>query len=57
MSDVTLRGYGRLSSPEHVTPSLQNYILIGLLLLMFALIPNHASRPPRWWHSEASSTS
>lgn len=54
---LVMIGYGRLSSPEHVTPALQNHILIGLLLLMFALIPNHASRPPRWWHSEASPTS
>ncbi len=28
---------------------LQLYILIALLLLMFAIIPSHASEPPRPW--------
>lgn len=54
---LVMIGYGRLSSPDHVAPALQNYILVGLLLLMFALVPNNASRPPRRWHSGASSTS
>ena len=52
---IVMIGYGRLSSPDHVTPALQSYILVGLLLLMFALVPSHASRPPRWWHSGVSS--
>ena len=49
-------GYGRLASPDQVTPALQNHILIGLLLLMFSIVPNNASRPPRWWHGKVSST-
>jgi len=52
---LVMIGYGRFTSPEDVAPALQNHILVGLLLLMFALVPNQASRPPRWWHSEASS--
>ena len=27
----------------------QNHLIIGILLLMFAVIPNHASRPSRSW--------
>lgn len=49
---VAMIAFGRLASPTDIIPAFQNHILIGLLLLMFALIPNHASRPPRWWHSE-----
>jgi hypothetical protein len=30
-------------------PALQNDIVTGLLLLMFAIIPNEASRPPKAW--------
>jgi hypothetical protein len=33
-------------------PSSQNYILVGLLLLMFAIIPNEANLPPRAWRLE-----
>lgn len=29
--------------------ALQNDIVIGLLLLMFAIVPNHANQPPRPW--------
>lgn len=32
------------------TPLDQNHILVGLLLLLFAIIPNEASRPPAAWH-------
>ncbi len=31
-------------SPPH-----ENHIVVGLFLLMIALIPNHASHPPRAW--------
>lgn len=30
-------------------PALQNELLVGLLLAMFAIIPNEASQPPRSW--------
>jgi hypothetical protein len=32
-----------------VPPALQNDIVVGLLLLMFAIIPNEATLPPRPW--------
>lgn len=31
------------------TPIAQNAILTGLMILMFAIIPNRASRPPAAW--------
>lgn len=36
-------GFG---GPEAAT---QNQLIIGLMLLMFASVPNHASSPPRSW--------
>lgn len=42
------RGFG--AAP----PASQNHAIVGLLLLMFAVIPNNASRPGTEW--EASST-
>lgn len=44
-----LIGFGFLASPPPAPPALQNHILVGLLLLMFAIIPNGASLPPRPW--------
>lgn len=41
---------GRLSRVGEVAPASQNHILAGLLLLMFSLVPNHASQPPRSWY-------
>ena len=42
---------GRFLSPGDVPPAAQNQIVVGLLLLMFALVPNHASRPPDAWYA------
>jgi hypothetical protein len=35
---------------------MQNDIVVGLLLLMFAIVPNHATRPPRDWFRDPSAT-
>jgi hypothetical protein len=45
-----LIAFGFLASPYPTPPGLQNDIVVGLLLLMLSIIPNHASRPPRPWH-------
>jgi hypothetical protein len=50
---ILLVAYGRFGGPSPGPPEFQNLVLVGLLLLMFSLVPNHASRPPRRW-SEAS---
>jgi len=31
----------------HPPPAYQNWLLVGLLLAMFAIVPSEASRPPR----------
>ncbi|QDV86337.1 SPW repeat domain-containing protein [Planctomycetes bacterium TBK1r] len=36
-------------------PIHQNHIVVGLFLLMIAIIPNEASRPPHAWRSPAES--
>jgi hypothetical protein len=45
-----LLGYGFLAAPE-ATPALENDILMGLVLPMFAIIPNHATLPPLSWRA------
>ena len=50
---VGLMIWGRLSgSPP--PPIHQNHIVVGLLLLMVALVPNDASQPSRAWRREES---
>ena len=49
-----LIGYGRFGAGGEPPPALQNHIVVGLLLLMFAIIPNHASRPPNSWNAQSA---
>jgi peptidoglycan/LPS O-acetylase OafA/YrhL len=42
---------GRFSTGETPSPAMQNQIVVGLLLLMFSLVPNAASRPPASWQN------
>jgi hypothetical protein len=44
-----LIGFGFWASGYPAPPALQNDILVGLLLLMFAIIPNEANLPPPAW--------
>jgi hypothetical protein len=44
-----LIGFGYLAASYPTPPALQNDLIIGLLLLMFAIIPNEASIPPKKW--------
>jgi hypothetical protein len=37
------------SAGHPAAPALQNELLTGLLLAMFAIIPNDAARPPCSW--------
>lgn len=50
-----LIGFGRFGSTAPLPPGLQNNMVVGLLLLMFALVPNDAARPPRTWFKQAGS--
>jgi multisubunit Na+/H+ antiporter MnhF subunit len=45
-----LIAFGFWASPYPAPPALQNDIVVGLLLLMFAIVPNKATQPPRSWH-------
>ncbi len=44
-----LIAFGCLASPYPPSPALQNDIVVGLVLLMFAIVPNKATRPPQSW--------
>lgn len=48
---VVLACYGYFSAPRPGPPAAQNEIATGLLLLLFAIIPSEASRPPDAWRS------
>jgi hypothetical protein len=48
-----LVGFGRFGAAVPLPPGMQNDIVIGLLLVMFAIVPNHASQPPTNWFREA----
>jgi|SRR5579872_3694671 len=32
-----------------LAPALQNYIIVGFILLIAALVPSHSDQPPRSW--------
>jgi len=46
---IWLVAFGYAEAPVPAPPALQNDILVGMLLLMFAIIPNEANLPPRSW--------
>lgn len=48
---VLMIGFGRIGGGADVEPAYQNHIVVGLLLAMFAIVPNHAGQPPRSWHA------
>jgi len=37
----------------HPDAAFQNWLLVGLMLAMFAVVPSDASRPPRPWRRDA----
>jgi uncharacterized membrane protein len=41
--------YGGLAARETASAASQNQIVVGLLLAMLAIVPTHASAPPRGW--------
>lgn len=43
-----LLGFGYFASSEAL-PALQNNILVAMALMMFAIVPSEANRPPRPW--------
>lgn len=51
-----LVGFGRFGASAPLPPGMQNEIVVGLLLLMLAIVPNHATSPPRNWFRELNET-
>ena len=54
---LAMIGWGRFSGGldgADLAAGYQNYILVGLLLLMFAIVPNQASEPPASWFRQSS---
>ena len=43
--------FGYFYQPYPTPPALQNNILVGLLLIMFAIVPNEATLPPPSWRN------
>lgn len=46
---IWLIGFGRFAGGDPNLPALQNDMVVGILLLMFAIIPNETNRPPQAW--------
>lgn len=46
---VWLIGIGFIQPDPPPLPVYQNYVLVGALLIMFAIVPSRASDPPRRW--------
>jgi hypothetical protein len=42
-------GVGFFAAPPPTPVALQNEILVGMVLAMFAIIPSEANQPPRSW--------
>ncbi|MEZ6132953.1 MAG: SPW repeat protein [Planctomycetaceae bacterium] len=49
---VWLIGFGYFAAPHPTPAALQNNIIVGLMLLMFGIIPNDASHPPEAWRGD-----
>ena len=52
---IWLLGFGYLASSEPL-PALQNDILVAFVLMMFAVIPSEANRPPLSWRPDLERT-
>jgi hypothetical protein len=48
-----LVGIGRFTQSPPLPAAFQNEIVVGLLLMMFAIVPNEASHPPRSWRQHS----
>lgn len=51
-----LVGFGRFGTAAPLPSGMQNEIVVGFLLLMFAIVPNHATQPPRVWFCSPDAT-
>jgi len=49
LAGLALASFGYFAEPYPTPPVLQNDLLIGLFLVMFAVIPNESTQPPVTW--------
>ena len=49
---IWMVAFGRFGDRHPLPPGLQNNIALGITLILFAIIPNQADRPPRIWFSK-----
>jgi len=49
VTGVWLIGVGVLGAPSPPPPALQNDVVVGLLLWMFAIVPSDSATPPPRW--------
>lgn len=49
LAALWLMGFGYFAAPHPLPPASQNELMVGFLLVMFAIIPNEASLPPQAW--------
>lgn len=52
---LSLAGHGYFSASRPGPPAAQNELTIGLLLLLFAVLPNETNRPPEPWRARRNS--
>jgi hypothetical protein len=48
-----LVGFGYFGSGATPPPAAQNELIVGIVLLMFAIIPTQAMLPPHGWREKA----
>ncbi len=46
-----LIGLGFVSKDSPLPPALENHVIMGLILLIFALVPSHSERPSSSWEN------
>ena len=49
LTSLWLTGHGYFAAVRPGPPAAQNEIMVGLLLLVFAILPNDTNRPPVDW--------
>ena len=51
-ASIWLIGHGYFAAVRPGPPAAQNEIMVGLLLVLFAILPNETNRPPIGWRRE-----
>lgn len=49
LTSLWLMGHGYFAAARPGPPAAQNELVVGLLLVLFAILPNEINRPPAAW--------